>query len=63
MGSDTKDANYKLYNRLLKRFQNAQETSNERGSKFIPDSVELLCYHFQRRDIRRAESYIILLIG
>ena len=64
MGSDTKDANYKLYNNtLLKRFQNAQETSNERGSKFIPDSVELLCYHFQRKDIRRAESYIILLIG
>ena len=34
-------------------------TSNERGTKFILDSVELLYYHFQRIDIRRAESYIM----
>ena len=44
---------------LLQRFKLVQETSNERGSEFIPDSVELLYYHFQRIDIRRAESYII----
>ena len=48
-----------LINTLLHRFQCAQETSNERGSEFIPDSVELLYYHFQRIDIRRAESYIM----
>ena len=48
-----------LLNTLLQNFQRAQETSNERGSEFIPDSVELLYYHFQRIDIRRAESYII----
>ena len=59
MGSDTKDVIDKLFKTLLQRFQNEQETSNERGSKFIPDSVELLYYHFQRIDIRRAESYII----
>ena len=59
MGSDIKDVIDKLSNTLLKRFQNAQETSNERGSEFIPDSVELLYYHFQRIDIRRAELYII----
>ena len=59
MGSDTKDVIDKLFNTLLQRFQNAQETSNERGSEFIPDSVELLYYHFQRTDIRRAESYIM----
>ena len=47
------------FNTLLQNFQSAQETSNERGSEFIPDSVELLYYHFQRIDIRRAESYII----
>ena len=46
-------------NTILPRFQRPQETSNERGSEFIPDSVELLYYHFQRIDIRRAESYII----
>ena len=44
---------------LLQRFQNAQETSNDRASKFIPDSVELLYYHFQKIDIRRGESYIM----
>ena len=43
----------------LKNFQRAQETSNERGSEFIPDRVELLEYDFHAIDIRRAESYII----
>ena len=59
MGSDTEDVIDKLFNTLLQRFKLAQETSNERGSEFIPDSVELLYYHFQRIDIRRAESYIM----
>ena len=59
MRSNTEDVIDKLFNTLLQRFQRAQGTSNERGSKFIPDSVELLYYHFQRIDIRRAESYIM----
>ena len=59
MDSDTEDVIDKLFNTLLQRFQCAQETSNERGSEFIPDSVELLYYHFQRIDIRRGESYIV----
>ena len=59
MGSNTKDVIDKLYNALLQRFQKSQETSNERGSEFIPDSVELLYYNFQRIDIKRAESYIM----
>ena len=58
MGSNTKYVINKLFSTLLQKFQNAQETSNERGSEFIPGSVELLYYHFQRIDIRRAESYI-----
>ena len=57
IGSDTEDVIDKLFNTLLQRFQCAQETSNERGSEFIPDSVELLFYHFQRIHIRRAEPY------
>ena len=44
---------------LLQIFQCAQETSNDKGSEFIPDSVKLLYYRFQRTDIRRAESYIM----
>ena len=60
MGSNTEDVIDRLFNTLLQRFQRAQETSNDRGSEFIPDSVELLSYyHFQRIDIRRAESYIM----
>ena len=48
-----------FFNTLLQRFQHAQETSNDKGSEFIPESVELLYYHFQKIDIRRAESYIM----
>ena len=59
MGSNTKDVIDKLFNTLLQRFQKSQETSNQRWRKFIPDSVELLYYYFQRIDIRRAESYIM----
>ena len=59
MGGDTKDVIDKLFNTLLQRFQNAQETSNERGSEFIPDSVEVLYYEFHKIDIIRPESYII----
>ena len=58
MGSNTEDVIDKLFN-TLNRFQRAQETSHERGSEFIPDSVELSYYHFQRTDIRRAESHIM----
>ena len=59
IGSDTNDVIDRLFNTLSQRFQSAQETSNKRGSEFIPDSVELLYYHFQRIDIIRAESYIM----
>ena len=42
MGSDTENVIDTLFNTLLQNFQRIQETSNERGSKFIPDSVELV---------------------
>ena len=49
MGSDTEDAiDTTVFNTLLQRFQHAQETSNGKGSKFIPETVELLYYHFQK---------------
>ena len=59
MGSDTENVIDALFKTLLQRFQLAQGPSNKRGSEFIPDSVELLYYHFQRIDIIRAESYIM----
>ena len=42
MNSDTEDVIDTLFNTILQRFQQAQETSNDKGSKFIPESVELL---------------------
>ena len=59
MGSNSKNVIDTLFNTLLKNFQRAQETSNERGSEFIPDKVELLDYNFHAIDIRRAESHIM----
>ena len=59
MGSNRENVIDKLFNALLQRFQKAQETSNDNGSEFIPDGVELLYYHLQRIDIRRTESYIM----
>ena len=59
MGSDTENVIDTLFNTLLQNFQRIQETSNERGSEFIPDSVEVLEYEFHKMDIIRAESYII----
>ena len=47
MGSNTKDVIDKLFNTLLQRFQKAQQKSNERGSEFIPDSVELFIIIFK----------------
>ena len=44
---------------ILQRFKQAQETSSDKGSKFIPESVELLYYHFQKINIRRAESSVM----
>ena len=58
MGNDTEDVIDTLFNTLLQRFQHAQETSNDKGSEFIPESGELLHYHFQKVDIT-SESYIM----
>ena len=59
MGSNTENVIDILFNTLLQNFQRIQETSNERGSEFIPDSVEILEYEFHKIGIIRAESYII----
>ena len=54
MGSDTENVIDTLFNTLLQNFQCIQETSNERGSEFIPDSVKLLEYELHKIDIIRA---------
>ena len=51
MCSDTENVIDIVFNTLLQNFQLIQETSNERGSEFIPDSVELLEYELHKIDI------------
>ena len=59
MGSDTENVINILFNTLLQNFQRIQKTSNETGSDFIPDNIELLQYELHKIDIVRAESYIV----
>ena len=59
MGSDTENIIDKLFNAILQRFQEAGETSKERGSEFIHESVGLLYYYFHKTDMKRAASYIM----
>ena len=59
MGSDTEDVIDTLFNATLQRFQQAQETPNDKESEFSPESVGLLYYYFQKINIRRAESNIM----
>ena len=59
MGSDTEDLIDKLFNAILQRFQQAQETPNDKGREFIPESIEFLYYYFHKINIIRAESYIM----
>ena len=58
MRSDMENVINTLFNTLLQNFQRMQETSNERGSEFIADSIDLLEYELHKIDIIRAESYI-----
>ena len=51
VASDTENVIDTLFNTLLQNFQRIQETSNEKGSEFIPDSVEILVYEFHKIDI------------
>ena len=59
MGSDTENVIDTLFKTLLQNFKRIHETSNERGSEFIPDSVKLLEYELHKIDIIRAESYMV----
>ena len=58
MGSDTDEVINRFFDTMLQRFQDARETSFERGSEFIFENVDLLYYYFHRIDMRRGETYI-----
>ena len=49
MGSDTENVIDILFNTLLQNFQCIKETSNERGSEFIPDKIKLLEYELHKK--------------
>ena len=57
MDTDADGAIDKLFDTLLQRFQEAVITSHRNESGFTHESVALLCYYFQKTDIRRTESY------
>ena len=57
MGSDTDDIIDELFTTILERFQEARETSNDKGSQFIHESVDLLYYCFHKIDMKKGESY------
>ena len=63
MGSDTENVIDIRFNTLLQNFQRIQETSNERGSKFIPDRVELLEYELHKINIQELIRIYHLPIG
>ena len=58
MGSNTDEVIDRLFNSILERFQDAKETSFERGSEFIFENVDSLYHYFQKIDINRSGSYI-----
>ena len=58
MDSNTDEIIDKLFDTILQRFQEARETSFERGSKFIHENLCLLYYYFHKTDMERGESYI-----
>ena len=63
MGSDTNETIDRRFDTLLQRFQQAIETSNERGSGFTHESVALFYYYFQKIGIQRAIHKVSRLVS
>ena len=58
MGSETDDIINELFESLLQRFPEVRETSNNKESEFIHESVGLLYYCFHKIDLKRGGSYV-----
>ena len=58
MSIDTDEVIDRLFDTIYQRFQEAIETSSERGGEFIFENVDLLYYYFHKIDMRRSGSYI-----
>ena len=48
MGSDTEEVIDALFNTLLQKLQLAQETSNDKGSEYIPESADSYTIIFKK---------------
>ena len=57
IGSETNDIIEELRESLSQNYQKGLEKSM-RGSEFVRDSIDLLCYHLQKIGLKRGESYI-----
>ena len=57
MGSETDETIEELFESLLQRYQEGLEESMK-GSEFVFDSVDLLCYEFHKISLNRGGSYI-----
>ena len=58
MGSNMDEVIDRLFNTMLQRFQEAKETSFEKGREFVFENVDSLYYYFQKIDVNRSGSYI-----
>ena len=57
MGSETDETIEELFESLLQRYQEGLEESMK-GSEFVFDSVDLLCYELHKISLNRGGSYI-----
>ena len=58
MGIEPDDTINKLFESLLEKYQEGLETKM-RGSNFVFESVDLLCYSFHKISLNRGGSYIM----
>ena len=58
MGNEADDIIDELIKSFLQRYQKSLEKSMKKGSDFIFNSVDLLCYHLHKISLKRGGSYI-----
>ena len=56
-GNETDEIIKKLFESLLQNYKKDLEEPMRR-SELVPDSIDLLYYHFQKIDVKRGRSYI-----
>ena len=57
IGSETDKIIEELFKSLLQKYQEGLEESMK-GSEFIFDSVNLLCYHLQKTSLKKPDHHI-----